>query len=1316
MGGIKIAIDRGGTFTDVIAFIEGKEDYVFKLLSVDPSNYNDANIEGIRRVLEHATGNKYPRGEPLDTSLIESLKLGTTVATNALLERKGERCALITTKGFKDALIIGNQTRPHIFDLAIKRPDVLYETVVEVDERVTLEDYAEDPDQIVTTEFNDDLVKGLSGEVVRILKRPDLDSIRSTLKVLYDTGIRSIGVCLLHSFTFDKHEKLIGEIAKEIGFNHISLSSELSPMIKFIPRANSSVSDAYLTPEIKKYLTSFQSGLKDGLQSVVERKTTGVRCQFMKSDGGMVDSSKFSGLKAILSGPAGGVVGLAETSYDPKNKIPIIGLDVGGTSTDCSRFDGKYDHVFETTTAGITIQSPQLDINTIAAGGGSRLFYQNGLMRVGPESASAHPGPVCYRKNGYLTVTDANAVLERLVPEFFPKIFGPNEDETLDIEASVKAFESLTQEINKENPGKKMTVQEIAEGFLNVANEAMARPIRTLTEAKGHVLAKHRLVSFGGGGGQCCCFVAFDKLGIDTVLIHRYSSVLSAYGMALADVVEEVQEPSSLVLEQSTESKITLTFDSLKEKATKSLQEQGFKDEEIIFEEYLNLRYRGTESAIMTTDAHNVATYANVFESLHKQEFGFTFEDKDILIDDVRVRAIGKSHKVDTFSVDDQFAELESAGAIAKISKEKASLFKNTYFGGKFYETPVYRLESCEIGHQIPGPAIIADGTQTNVIPPESVATILKTHVVVKNLKEKSVTQVDFDANNQIKIDPILLSIFGHRFIDIADQMGHSLQKTAVSTNVKERLDFSCALFDADANLVSSAPHIPVHLGSMGTFVKFQSKYWEGKLKPGDVIVGNHPLCGNTHLPDITVMTPVFHDNKIVFYLASRAHHSDIGSILPGSMPPNSKELWEEGAMIHAELLVKDGVFQEERMTELLLVEPAKYPGSSGTRKLSDNISDLKAQVAANQKGIGLIELLVKEFGLKVVLAYMEAIQANAANTVQKLLTKIGDKTLQAEDFMDDGSRINLQVKIKGGEAVFDFTGTSPQMYGNLNAPTAITYSALIYCLRCLVNEDIPLNQGFLRPMEIIIPPNSLLSPGEGAAVVAGNVMTSQRITDVIFKAFEAMAGSQGDCNNFTFGTGGNSENGYVKGFGYYETIAGGHGAGPTWNGVSAVHTNMTNTKMTDVEVFEKRYPVILREFGIREGSGGSGKFHGGNGAVRDIEFRIPLKASILSERRVNAPYGLLGGEPGARGLNLLVRKVFDKNGKFVEEKTINIGGKNTVSVEKGDRIVLLTPGGGGYGLYEGKFSLDGEKELDPRFSFRGSGSINLRHDTQYTN
>lgn len=1290
-----------------------EDDVVLKLLSVDPANYPDAPLEGIRRLLEKLTGKSIPRGEPLDTSEIEYLRMGTTVATNALLERKGEKCALVTTKGFKDVLVIGNQSRPHIFDLSISKPDVLYESVVEIDERVTLEDFFEDPEHKITQPDGDQLVRGLSSETVRILRKPDPDSIRSTLQVLYDTGIRSIGVCLMHAYTYPDHERLVGEIAAEIGFTHISLSSSLSPMIKFVSRANSSIVDAYLTPEIRKYLLSFEAGLKHGYFARNNEK--GVRCHFMQSDGGLVDALSFSGLRAILSGPAGGVVGFSATCYDPNHGTPLIGFDMGGTSTDVSRYgEGKLYHVFETVTAGVTIQSPQLDINTVAAGGGSILSYKNGLFFVGPESASSEPGPACYRKGGPLTVTDANLFLGRLLPEYFPKIFGPNEDQSLDYDASASKFLALTDEINAANPDiTPMTPQQVAYGFIKVANETMARPIRQLAEAKGHVTSAHNLVSFGGAGGQHAVAIA-ESLGIKTVLIHRYSSVLSAYGMALADVVEDVQEPCSVVLLDENKEILEKRLSDLRFQAKATLKNQDFLDDDIVFEEYLNARFSGTESAIMVPKG-DTWDFAKTFCELHKREFGFVF-DKEIIVDDVRVRGIGKSTREPEEYIDEQISKLQAAKKISAPSPSLVKFSKKVFFDGTDLDTPVFRLEDLFPGHQVNGPAIIADGTQTNVIPPGASALVLKSHVVVTISDRTPDKQAEMP---QSAVDPVLLSIFGHRFMDIAEQMGTSLQKTSVSVNVKERLDFSCALFDALGNLVANAPHVPVHLGSMSTCIKFQADHWKGKLKPGDVIVTNHPMAGGTHLPDITVISPAFKGSEIIFYVASRAHHSDIGGLLPGSMPPNSKLLEHEGAAIHSELLVKDGVFQEERMTELLLIEPAKTANCSGTRRLSDNISDMKAQIAANQKGIQLIDKLVSEFGLPTILKYMGAIQDNAADTVGKMLSQVLEKrgnSLQCTDFMDDGSRICLSIsKNKEGLVVFDFTGTGIQAFGNNNAPVAITYSAIIYCLRCLVDEAIPLNQGCLRPIKVIIPEHSLLNPDDGCAVVAGNVCTSQIITGVILSAFNASANSQSCCNNFTFGIGGNDENGnYVQGFGYYETIAGGHGAGPTWDGVSGVHTNMTNTRITDSEVFEKRYPVLIREFSIRDGSGGAGAHTGGCGVIRDIEFRVPVTASILSERRVVAPHGLSGGEDGQRGENVWVRQIKNANGEVVDIREVNVGGKGTVAAGAGDRFIIKTPGGGGFGSVNQPSSI--EKKLHGSDKFAGTGLVYLRNDAQLTN
>ncbi|KAI1389762.1 Hydantoinase B/oxoprolinase-domain-containing protein [Hypoxylon trugodes] len=1350
--GVRIAIDRGGTFTDCVGTLNGK-DVVIKLLSEDPANYDDAPLEGIRRIMSHFEGREIPRGEALDTSKIDSIRMGTTVATNALLERKGEKMALVVTRGFKDCLVIGNQSRPKIFDLAIKKPDVLYGEVVEVDERVTLEDYAEDPERTIskadakagTAEAaKADLVMGLSGEAVRVLQRPEETRIKDQLKSIYDKGIRSIAVCLMHGYTFPDHEALIGKIAKEVGFDHISLSHELMPMIKLVSRATSVCADAYLTPAIKKYIAGFQKGFAGGLgtRSVLhEEGSKGARCEFMQSDGGLVDVEKFTGLKAILSGPAGGVVGYAITSYDEETKIPVIGFDMGGTSTDVSRYgEGRYEHVFETTTAGVTIQSPQLDINTVAAGGGSRLFFKNGLFVVGPESVGAHPGPACYRKGGPAAVTDANLFLGRLLPEFFPKIFGKNEDEGLDFEASKKVIQELTDQINKET-GKNMSLDEVAYGFLTIANEAMTRPIRSITEAKGHDSSKHRLATFGGAGGQHAVAIA-EALGIKQILVHRYSSVLSAYGMALADVVDERQEPDSTVWQDKggVVDELKAKMQKLREKSQETLKAQGFDESEIVFEEYLNMRYRGTESALMIVKPNEEEAKASYdgedwafgkeFVNHHRYEFGFTLDDRDIIIDDVRVRGIGKSFRYQDKTVDQQLKEVKRQAA----GENKAYGKSQVYFEGGRLNTPIYKLEDLSVGDEINGPAILADGTQTIVVTPKAKALILETHVVI-DLEKDSKDDSHKKDSSEREVDPIMLSIFGHRFMAIAEQMGRALQKTSVSTNVKERLDFSCAIFDANGGLVANAPHLPVHLGSMSTCVRTQAKIWDGRLKKGDVIISNHPSYGGTHLPDITLIMPAFDEKgeKILFYAASRAHHADIGGITAGSMPPHSRELFQEGAAIKSEKIVSEGKFNEKRITELLYNEPAQYPGCSGTRCLADNINDLRAQVSANQKGISLIEGLIQEYGEETVQFYMVNIQNNAELCVRQLLKQVykrfEGKDLSAVDFMDDGTPIRLRITIDPdkGQADFDFEGTGPEVYANINAPEAVTYSAIIYCLRCLISEDIPLNQGCLKPINVNIPPRSLLSPSTGAAVVGGNVLTSQRVTDVIFKAFQACAASQGDCNNLTFGFGGNiSGKQEVRGFGYYETIAGGSGAGPDWEGTSGVHTHMTNTRITDSEVFERRYPVILREFSIRPGSGGNGQHRGGDGVIRDIEFRVPLQVSILSERRVYHPYGLAGGEDAECGLNIWVRRVQktnpekdlaaqgehlqqDESNAEYEERCINLGAKNSAPMKTGDRIIINTPGGGGWGKV-GDEKVERKRE-DHTESWR-KGSHAAREDT----
>ncbi|KAH7166400.1 hydantoinase B/oxoprolinase [Dactylonectria macrodidyma] len=1252
--GIRISIDRGGTFTDCVATVPGRDDILIKLLSVDPNNYPDAPVEAIRRVLEEATGRSYPRGEKISLKGVESIRMGTTVATNALLERKGERTVFVVTKGLKDLLHIGNQSRPKLFDMAINKPDTLYSKVIEVAERVTLESWTESRKPAPIDVASDSaLVEGVTGEVVRILEPLDLQSTRESLQAAYDEGFRSVAVCLMHSFTFRDHEHAVGKIAEEIGFTHVSLSAELSPVVKIVPRGNSSTADAYLTPEIKRYISGFEAGFED-------LRTSGCRCEFMQSDGGLVEFSSLSGLRSILSGPAGGVVGYARTCYDEKDGTPVIGFDMGGTSTDVSRYTGELEQVFETTTAGVIVQSPQLDINTVAAGGGSILTWQSGMFKVGPESASANPGPACYRKGGPLTVTDANLILGRLRPEFFPKIFGPNEDLPLDIDASRSLFESLTAEINAE-VAEKLSVEEVAIGFLDVANESMCRPIRTLTEAKGYDAGLHNLASFGGAGGQHACDIS-TALGISRILIHKYSSVLSAHGMALADVVQEERSPSAAIYSPENFALFAAELDNLQDAAVDGLLAQQMPRERIVSERYLNMRFHGSDTALMIQDKPGNGGFLAAFQRAHQSQFGFLPTGRDVIVDDCRVRSIGRS------IVDSATPWPVELASSKPVWTTKANMAKDVYFKGLGWgKTPVYVLGELNPHDKIQGPALIIDDKQTIVIVPEAAATILSNTVVID-------VTVGSKANLSSKqVNPIQLSIFGHRFMGVAEQMGRALQKTSVSTNIKERLDFSCTVFSPDGGLVANAPHVPAMIGSMAFAVKWQIQHWGDKLRPGDVILSNAPDCGGTHLPDLTVITPVFNaeGTKIIFWTASRGHHADIGGILPGSMPPNSKELWEEGAVIKAFKVIEGGEFKEEELTELLMA-PSKSPGCQGTRCLKDNISDIKAQAAANHRGSQLIHSLIEDYGLEVVQFYMEEIQGAAERAVRDMLRTIykstNGKPLEAVDYMDDGTPIQLRVSIDeaSGGAVFDFEGTGPEAYGNWNAPIAICHSAIIFALRCMVSMDIPLNQGAIRPIDIRIPESSLLQPSSDAAVCAGNVLTSQRVVDVIFKAFRASAASQGCMNNLTFGTD-DADNG----FGYYETICGGSGAGPTWNGTSGVHTNMTNTRITDPEVLERRYPVILRKFCLRDGSGGAGAHPGGDGIVRELEFTIPTKVSILSERRTFAPYGLEGGEDGQRGQNLWLKK---------SGRVINLGGKNTAMMAAGDRIVVQSPGGGGWG------------------------------------
>uniref|UniRef100_A0A0K8SCA3 5-oxoprolinase n=1 Tax=Lygus hesperus TaxID=30085 RepID=A0A0K8SCA3_LYGHE len=1268
------AIDRGGTFTDIYAKCPDGSARTLKLLSVDPANYEDAPREGIRRIIEEVTGKIMPKNEKVDTQLINWIRMGTTVATNALLERKGVRTALIITKGFRDLLYIGNQSRPKIFDLEINTPEMLYEEVVEVNCRIVPQMEGK---CILREAKTWPIVEGLSGEKFLVSQSLKLEEVKVQLMKVLAKGIKSIAVVLLHSYMYAQQEVEIGKLADELGFENVSLSHQVMPMVKVVNRGYTACADAYLTPHIQQYVKGFAGGFENDLK--------GVNVLFMQSDGGLTPMNNFNGSRAVLSGPAGGVVGYAATT---PGDDPIIGFDMGGTSTDVSRYAGHYEHVFESTVAGITIQAPQLDINTVAAGGGSRLFFRSGLFVVGPESAGAHPGPVCYRKGGYLTVTDANLVLGRIIPQFFPSIFGKDEKQPLDKDATMAAFRELQNEINsffKEQGGKPMSIEEIAMGFIRVANESMCRPIRALTQGKGYDTSTHILSCFGGAGGQHACAVA-RELGMSKVAVHKYAGILSAYGMACADVVHEEQEPSSLVLLKQNGAKIQERIKVLVKKGVDKLKTLGFNEGNILYEPFLNLRYEGTDGSLMIASERrqisssfslDVKSFEKSFLQKYESEFGFTIPERPLLIDDIRVRAVGQTR-------------LEKEATLPKSEKDPIPTTEtNVYFEDTNYvSVPVFLLKDLSPGHVLPGPAIIIDGLSTLVIEPQCIATV--------TISGSILIKVGTNASKAIgtKLDSIQLSIFSHRFMSIAEQMGRILQRTSISTNIKERLDFSCALFGPDGGLVSNAPHIPVHLGSMKEAVQFQIGQLGNTIRDGDVILSNHPKAGGSHLPDLTVITPVFFEgeSKPVFYVASRGHHADIGGITPGSMPPHSKTLSEEGAAFISFFLVKKGRFREKELTEELK-KPGLIPGSSGTRNLHDNIADLKAQIAANQKGITLVKELIAYYGLDVVQAYMRYIQEHAALAVRDMLRTIGKRelekqgttTLTASDLMDDGSPIKIKVDInmKDGSAVCDFTGSGHEVWGNCNAPRAITLSALIYCLRCMVGHDVPLNQGCLEPIKVVIPPQSILDPSEDAAVVGGNVQTSQRIVDVILKAFRTCAASQGCMNNITFGQ---------DTWGYYETVAGGAGAGPSWHGRSGVHSHMTNTRITDPEILEKRYPVVLEAFHLRSGSGGNGLFKGGEGVVRVFTFRNKISLSILTERRVFHPYGMESGQPGAKGVNLLQRK----NGSI-----LYLGSKTAINVEPGEIFTLLTPGGGGWG--------------SPEASNHSKNNIHPHHTTSFT-
>ncbi len=1237
---IRFSIDRGGTFTDVYAEVpDHRRIYTEKLLSVDPANYPDAPREGIRRIFERFLHTKISPSAPLATDCIEWIRMGTTVATNALLERKGAPTALIISKGFKDLLAIGDQTRPALFDLDIQKPEQLYQEVCEVDERVRLLREGEDVAPM-------DLIVSKSGEEFLVLQHPLPEQIRADLQQIHDKGIQSLAVVCMHAYSVHKHELLIGEIAATIGFKQISLSHKIMPRVKIVARGDTTLVDAYLSPHIYNYLESFRAGFADHLKNVP--------LLFMQSDGGLSVADHFKGANSILSGPAGGVVGCGLSTHSAMAKQPVIGFDMGGTSTDVSRYDGDYELCHETLIAGVRIQSPQMHIKTVAAGGGSRLFFRNEMLQVGPESAGAHPGPVCYRKAGHLSITDANLFLGRLQAEHFPKIFGPDKNLCLDREAVSKTFHALTSEINDhgaKNGLAPKTVEKIALGFLEVGNETMIRPIREISVMRGYDIKEHVLSCFGGAGGQHACAIA-AKLGINTIFIHRHGGILSALGISMAQIVVDLQETSSEFLSIKSLPRLRNTLQQLEERARLQFNSQCNNSIPIVVDHFLNLRFQGTDSSIMIplTATNDPALE---FKQQYRQEYGFLLSHREIEVTDIRVRISGDEAPPDR-------------QALPHVPTSNSLSSSRCYFHDGWQDTPIYKLAQLPPRHPITGPAIILQDGSTVLVEPGCVAQRNKNGDITIHLHHRESTQL------ATAMDPIQLSIFSNLFMSIGEQMGRTLQKTAISTNIKERLDFSCAVFDQHGDLVANAPHIPVHLGAMGEAIKKQIEIHGDRLMEGDVLLSNHPVAGGSHLPDLTVITPVWRDKAVVFYVASRGHHADIGGISPGSMPPFSTSLLEEGATIRSLKILEHGIFQEEAILSAfsIFADPVHTPPIAGARHIADNISDIKAQIAANQNGIVLLEELMDKYGLDVVQAYMGHIQNNARHAVQNMLKKLcqdrnagQDLILHGEDFLDDGSAIRLRLSINArtGKTVFDFRGSAAQLPGNLNCPRAVVRSAILYCLRSLIGEDIPLNQGCLQPITLITDDNSLLNPDATAAVVGGNVLTSQRITDVILKAFSAAADSQGCTNNLSFGD---------SSFGYYETIGGGAGAGPSWHGQSGVHTHMTNTRITDPEVLERRYPVLLKEFSIRKDSGGEGKYHGGDGLIRQIVALAPLQVSILSERRIFSPNGIMGGKNGKRGRNSLIC------GGVSNE----IGGKASTALAPGDAIRIETPGGGGYG------------------------------------
>jgi 5-oxoprolinase (ATP-hydrolysing) len=1185
-------IDRGGTFTDIVARDPDGRLSTHKLLSENPERYKDAAIAGIKSILGLAPDAAIPTG------MVDSVKMGTTVATNALLERKGDRTLLLVNKGFADALRIGNQARPRLFDLAITLPAMLYERVAEVGGRV-----------------------GVDGTEIEPL---DEAEARAILRKAHGDGIRACAIVLIHAWKHPAQEQRLAELAQEAGFTQVSASHAVSPLLRMVPRGDTTVVDAYLSPILRRYVDQVAAELE------------GTRLYFMQSNGGLTEAHSFQGKDAILSGPAGGIVGAARTA-GMAGLDRIIGFDMGGTSTDVALYAGAFERAFETAVAGVRMRAPMMAINTVAAGGGSILHFDGARMRVGPDSAGANPGPACYRRGGPLTVTDANVCVGKIQPAHFPPMFGPHADQPLDAAVVTEKFAELAREI-----GGGRTPAQVAEGFLQIAVANMANAIKQVSVQKGHDVSAFALQCFGGAGGQHACLVA-DALGMETVFIHPYAGVLSAYGMGLADQTVMKEQAVEITLGPDTLPELENLAETLAEAATGALVSQGARAEDITTAKSLHLRYAGTEAALIVP-LGALETILSDFTAAHRARFGFATPDRPVVAETVAAEATLPG----TVTAEDSLPARET-GEPEIIDRVRI------FTGGTELESPVLERTSLSADDRIPGPALVREANATTVIEPGWTAEVTAlNHMILRRTKPLP-SRVPAGSERP---DPVLLELFNNLFMNVAEQTGAVLQNTSMSVNIKERLDFSCAIFDADGNLVANAPHVPVHLGAMGESVRTVLEHRRNTLKPGDVVALNNPFNGGTHLPDITVITPVFDADgrDILFFVGSRGHHADIGGITPGSTPPMSRTLEEEGVVIDDFLLVDAGHFRETEFRGLL--GGARYPA----RSPDVNVADIKAQVAANEKGVQELRRVVSQYSWPVVSAYMRHVMDNAEESVRRVIDRLGSGRFDYK--MDNGRALCVSISVdrETRSATVDFTGTGPQHEGNFNSPPAVTRAAVLYVFRCLVGDDIPLNDGCLKPLRLVIPPGTFLSPNPGAAVVAGNTEVSQATCNAIFGALGVIACSQATMNNFLFGDATRQ---------YYETICGGTGAGPGFDGTSAIQTHMTNTRMTDPEILELRYPVRQELFAIRRGSGGSGQWHGGDGSVRRIRFLEPMTAVIVSSRRDVAPFGLTGGEDGAPG-----RQWVERLDGSREELT----GTDRAELGEGDAFVIETPGGGGYG------------------------------------